>query len=224
MNFVCYCSSIKATLPIEIRKIMKKLILAAAAAVLAMGALTGCSSQPSTEQTANEVDEYIGVCMDTATQERVDDDNCKSDQPSPQYTPYFYSYGSMIPGLGFPMIGGYPTVYAPYRMGFGSTGGSSTNYQPKAPMAYPKGYVAPPNPVYKQATPSTTPLKSASEAAAKYSAPKSNSSTGSKPSTGSNSSTGSKSSTNTAPKTNPYSYKGSTSKGSTSKGSTSSKK
>lgn len=185
---------------------MKKLILAVAAAALAMGALTGCGSQSSDDsQSVNEVDEYIGVCMDTTTQNRVDDDNCKPEQTSPQYSPYFYSYGSMIPGLGYHMMGGYPTVYAPYHMGFGTTGGSSTNYQPKTPMAYPKGYVAPPNPVYKQSTPSSTPVKSATEAAAKYSAPKSSTTTKSNTSTGSGTTT----------KSNPYSYKGSTSKGST---------
>lgn len=195
---------------------MKKLILATAAAVLALGALTGCSSQSDgMEQTSNEVEEYIGVCMDSATQNRVDDDNCKSEQNSPQYVPYFYSYGSMIPGLGTHMMGGYPTVYAPYHMGFGTTGGSSTSYQPKTPMAYPKGYVAPPNAVYKPSTPTSTPVKSATEAAAKYSAPKSSTTTKSNTSTGSGTT-----------KSNPYSYKGSTSKGSTStsKGSTSSRK
>lgn len=187
---------------------MKKLILATAAAVFALGALTGCSSQSDgMEQTSNEVEEYIGVCMDSATQNRVDDDNCKSEQNSTQYIPYFYAYGAMIPGMGAHMIGGYPTVYAPYRMGFGTTGGSSASYQPKAPMAYPKGYVAPPNAVYKQSTPTSTPVKSATEAAAKYSAPKT--------------STSPKSGTTTTTKSNPYSYKGNTSKSNTSKGSTS---
>ena len=183
---------------------MKKLVLAVATAALALGALTGCASQPSSDgmtQTANEVDEYIGVCMDTATQNRVDDANCKPEQTSPQYSPYFYSYGSTIPGIGYHMLGGYPTVYAPYYMGFSTAGGSSTNYQARTPLAYPKGYVAPPNAVYKPSTPSSTPVKSAAEAAAKYSAPKSNVSTGS---------TGTKSSTTTT-KTNPYSYKGTTS-------------
>lgn len=196
---------------------MKKLILAAATAALALGALTGCgSSESASQQPVNEVDEYIGVCLDADTQNRVEDSKCDPNNESPRYHPYFYSYGSVIPALGYPVMGGYPTVYAPYYMGFATLGGSSTNYQPKAPMAYPKGYVAPPNAVYKKATPSTTPIKSASEAAAKYSAPKSNS-TGTK--TSPNSSTDSKSSTKTAPKSNPYSYKGNTS----SKSSTSSR-
>lgn len=194
---------------------MKKLVIAAATAALALGALVGCSSsQPSSEnmeQTANEVEEYIGVCMDTATQNRVDDENCKPEQTSPQYSPYFYSYGSTIPGIGYHMLGGYPTVYAPYYMGFSTAGGSSTNYQARTPLAYPKGYVAPPNVVYKQSTPSSTPVKSAAEAATKYSAPtKSTTSTGAS-SSGSSSSTGSKSSTSTTTKSNPYSYKGGTS-------------
>jgi hypothetical protein len=189
---------------------MKKLILTAAAATLALGALTGCSSQSGNmTPTANEVDEYIGVCMDNATQNRVDDRNCDPNMNSTQYSPYFYSYGSMIPGLGYHVIGGYPTVYAPYNMGFGTTGGSSANYQPRTPLAYPKGYVAPPNAVYKQATPSMTPPKTASEAAAKYSAPKSNTSTSSN--SGSSTSSNSGSSTSSVTKSNPYSYTGKTS-------------
>lgn len=191
---------------------MKNLVIATATAALALGALVGCSSQPSSEsmtQTANEVDEYIAVCMDKDTQNRVDDENCKDEQTSPRYSPYFYSYGSMIPGIGYPMLGGYPTVYAPYYMGFSTTGGSSTNYQAKTPMAYPKGYVAPPNAVYKPSTPSSVPVKSAAEAATKYSAPKTTTSTDSKSSTNSGTTTDSKSSTTTK-KTNPYSYKGTT--------------
>src|SRR6478609_1607022 len=100
---------------------MKKLVIAAATAALALGALVGCSSQPSSDgmqQTANEVDEYIAVCMDKDTQNRVADENCKDEQTASHYSPYFYSYGSTIPGLGYPMLGGYPTVYAPYYMGF----------------------------------------------------------------------------------------------------------
>jgi hypothetical protein len=184
---------------------MKKLILAIVTAALALGALTGCSpsqSSDNSQSSANEVDEYIGVCMDTTTQNRVDDNNCNQNVASTQYSPYFYPYGSMIPGLGYHVMGGYSTVYAPYYMGFGTTGGSSTNYQARTPLAYPKGYVAPPNVVYKPATPSMTPPKTASEAAAKYSAPKTNS--------GANSSTNS-GTTNTTTKTNPYSYTGKTS-------------
>lgn len=191
---------------------MKKIILAVAAAALALGALTGCGSQSSNmDQTANEVDEYIGVCMDADTQNRVEDSKCDQNNESPRYHPYFYAYGSTIPGLGYPMMGGYPTVYAPYFMGFSTIGGSSTNYQARTPMAYPKGYVAPPNPVYKKSTTSSTPPKTATEAAAKYSAPKSNSSSGSNSST---------------TKSNPYSYKGNTSSksGSSSKSSSSSRK
>jgi hypothetical protein len=198
---------------------MKKLILAAATAALALSALTGCGSQPSEnmEQTSTEVDQYIGVCMDAETQNRVEDSKC--DDESPRYNPYFYAYGATIPGLGYPMMGGYPTIIAPYFMGFSSTGGSSTNYQARTPMAYPKGYVAPPNPVYKKSTPSSAPPKTVDEAKAKYAAPKSSSSTGS------GSSTGSKSGSTTT-KSNPYSYKGKTStkSGSSSKSSSSSRK
>lgn len=199
---------------------MKKLILAVATAALALGALTGCGSQPSgSMEQATEVDEYIGVCMDAETQNRVEDTKCDQNNESPRYHPYFYSYGSTIPGLGLPLMGGYPTVYAPYYMGFSTTGGSSTNYQARTPMAYPKGYVAPPNPVYKKSTPSSAPPKTADEAKAKYAAPKSNSSTSS------GSSTGSKSGSTTT-KSNPYSYKGKTStkSGSSSKSSSSSRK
>lgn len=184
---------------------MKKLMLIAAAAALALGALTGCSSpQPAA---TTEVDEYIGVCMDKDTQNRVDDSNCDGDTTSTHYSPYFYPYGAMIPGLGYHVIGGYNTIYAPYNMGFGSTGGSSSNYQPKTPLAYPKGYVAPPNAVFKKSSPNAIPPKTAAEATAKYSAPKSNTST----SSGSSSSTKSGSTTVPKTKSNPYSYKGKTS-------------
>jgi hypothetical protein len=104
---------------------------------------------------ASEVEEYVGVCIDPETQNRVDDDYCESDNNhyNPFFTPYYYPYGYMIPAVGYMVYGGNSSIAAPYRMGFSSTGGNSTGFRSTKSQYLPSGYSLPANAVVKPATP-----------------------------------------------------------------------
>lgn len=137
---------------------MKKILLPLMLAASVLLTASGCGSpQPDIQQTS-EVEEYVGVCIDPETQDRVDDDYCEGDRPNynPYFTPYFYPYGYMIPGIGLPVYGGYSTVSSPYRMGFSKTGGSSTGYTSSGKQYVPNGYTLPSNAVVKPAQPKAT--------------------------------------------------------------------
>jgi hypothetical protein len=62
-------------------------------------AMTGCSSTPDAD--------YDGVCVDTTTQRRIDDEECRN---GGGHAWRYYPRGSSVPALGSPASGGTSTV------------------------------------------------------------------------------------------------------------------
>jgi len=122
-------------------------------------AASGCAAQqpqPQVQQ-VSDVEEYVGVCIDPETQNRVDDEYCEEDNDdyNPYFMPYFYPYGYMIPGIGLPVYGGHSSHAGPYRMGFDKKGGSSNGFKSTSKQYLTKGYSLPSNVNIKPAQPKT---------------------------------------------------------------------
>lgn len=136
------------------KNLLGSLTLVAGLALVA----TGCSAptqpqaQPVIEQTS-EVEEYVGVCINPETQNRVDDDYCEDgdDDYDAAFVPYFFPYGYMIPGVGSHVSGGHSSHKGPYVMGFNKTGGSSTGFKSTKKQYFTKGFTLPSNAKVKQA-------------------------------------------------------------------------
>ena len=155
---------------------MKNILLALGLSTMLLASATACSSpnpQPASQPMAPvSSEEYIGVCMDNETQQRIDDKYCDDDGAShPQYMPYYYPYGYSIPGVGLPIYGGFTSINGAYRMGFPGAGGTSSSFKASAPMKYPKGYTPPPNVSYKPAVPTAPQPTAPAAGTAKSPAP-----------------------------------------------------
>lgn len=137
---------------------MKKNLVPFFLAASVLIAASGCAAQQPQVQQVSDVEEYVGVCIDPETQNRVDDEYCDetNDGYNPFFMPYFYPYGYMIPGIGLPVYGGHSSHSGPYRMGFDKKGGSSNGFKSTSKQYLTKGYSLPSNANIKPAQPKAT--------------------------------------------------------------------
>ena len=91
------------------------------------------SVQVSTD--ANGAD-YVQVCEDTETQQRVEDEHCEGDLTNTHYRPSYYGYDSMIPAIGTAMLVGFllspPARSTVYRGAAPRTGGYAPKTRPNS--------------------------------------------------------------------------------------------
>lgn len=141
----------------------KALSLALASAVAAVF-VTGCSAnQPSASQVSS-TDDYVQVCQDKDTNQRVDDDKCDNGGTTNRYQPAYYHYNSMIPSIGTALLMGYilspPARSMVYRGAVPTSGGYAPQTRPNSGfLKVPDDFVGGPPPVPK--APVSVPTKAA---------------------------------------------------------------
>jgi hypothetical protein len=154
----------------------KVLSLGVAGAVAAM-LLTGCGASntaPSAEAVSSD-DEYVQICYDKETEERVDDDHCDGDLTNSHYAPSYYHYDSMIPAIGTALLVGHllspPAKSKVYRGAVPRTGGYAPTVRPNSGfLQVPADFKGGVPPIPK--APTSVPAKAASTPPAKPAAPK----------------------------------------------------
>ena len=136
----------------------KVLSLGIAGAVAAM-MLTGCGEQTTVSSAPAPAveEEYVQVCYDKETQERVDDDHCDGDLTNSQYAPSYYPYNSLIPAIGTALIVGHllspPAKSKVYRGAVPRTGGYAPSVRPNSGfLQVPADFKGGPPPVPKAPT------------------------------------------------------------------------
>lgn len=140
--------------------------VATALLVSGCGATQSPSSQPGISQASN-TDDYVQVCQDKDTQQRVEDNKCDGNLTGTHYQPSYYHYSSMIPAIGAGMLAGYllsaPARSNVYRGAAPTTGGYAPVTRPNSGfLKVPDDFVAgapvvPPAPSTAPRVPSTTP-------------------------------------------------------------------
>lgn len=196
------------------------LSLGIAGAVAAM-LLTGCGTTTHTDTSSvagAPDDDYVQICYDKETGERVDDDLCDGDLSNSNYAPSYYHYDSMIPAIGAALLAGHlmspPAKSKVYRGAVPRTGGYAPSVRPNSGfLQVPADFKGGVPPIPK--APASVPAKAASTPPAKPAAPKapsSNSGSGSgtnsgSANTGSGSANSGGSTTNKAPSYKAPEYK-----------------
>lgn len=181
------------------KKALSFTVVGAIAAML----ITGCSPNPEPEMEATSAsDDYVQICQDKETDQRVEDEKCDDGQSAARYQPSYYHYDSMIPAIGTALLVGHllspPRNSTVYRGAVPKTGGYAPNVRPNSGfLKVPDSFVGGPPPIPK--APTSVPTKSeATPPSRKATSPQStNSDTGKKTEV----KKAPKSSTKTAPKT-----------------------
>lgn len=181
------------------KKVLSVTVVSAIAAML----VTGCSpaSEPEMES-ASSTEDYVQICQDKGTDQRVEDEKCDDEQNADRYQPAYYPYASMIPAIGTALVVGHllspPRRSTVYRGAVPKTGGYAPNVRPNSGfLKVPDSFVGGPPPIPK--APTSVPEKAASTPPSRSATPPqiTNNDTGKKTEV----KTAPKSSTKTTPKT-----------------------
>jgi len=149
---------------------LKRTLSLGVIAVVAAMVTTGCSSTPTGVQNASSPDEYVQVCQDRNTNQRVDDSRCDGNLTNSYYAPAYYHYNSMIPSIGTVLMMGYlmspPRSSVVYRGVVPSTGGYAPTVRPNSGfLKVPDNFVGGPPPI--PPAPVSVPAKAATVPPAK---------------------------------------------------------
>lgn len=181
------------------KKALSVTVVGAVAAML----VTGCSPTPEPEmETASATDDYVQICQDKDTDQRVEDEKCDDGQNAARYQPAYYPYASMIPAIGTALVVGHllspPRRSTVYRGAVPKTGGYAPNARPNSGfLKVPDDFVGGPPPIPK--APTSVPTKAASTPPSSKAAPPQSAKTDTGAKT--ESKTAPKSTKKTAPKT-----------------------
>jgi hypothetical protein len=142
----------------------KALSLTVTGAIAAM-LVTGCSPNPEPEwNNAAATDDYIQICQDLESDQRVEDEKCDDAGSATRYQPSYYHYDSMIPAIGAALLVGHllspPRNSTVYRGAVPKTGGYAPSVRPNSGfLKVPDSFVGGPPPIPK--APTSVPVKAA---------------------------------------------------------------
>lgn len=145
---------------------LKKALSLGVVGAIATMLISGCSTAPQGNgfDGGSSSDDYVQVCQDKTTNQRVDDSRCDGGYDEMHYSPSYYHYNSMIPSIGTGMLIGYllspPRNSMVYRGAVPSTGGYAPAVRPNSGfLKVPDSFVGGPPPI--PTPPVSVPAKAA---------------------------------------------------------------